>query len=94
MIEQTEKADFQIVRELGELPPDSVVAEDGLAKMFDRHGVSVRRAVERGELPPPVRLFGKPVWTVRCLQDHMTKRLAQAQKEAEKLNQKVNQLSA
>jgi len=91
---ENDNKDFETVKELGELPPDSVVTEDGLAKMFDRHGVSVRRAVERGELPPPVRLFGKPVWTVQCLRDHMTRRLAQAQKEAEKLSQRINQLSA
>ena len=86
--------DFEIVRALGDLPPDAVITEDGLAKMFDRHGVSVRRAVERHELPPSVRLFGKPCWTIRAIRDHMAKRLEQAQREADRLNQKGNQLSA
>ena len=91
--ESTNK-DFEIVRALGDLPADSVVTEDGLAKMFDRHGVSVRRAVERGELPPSVRLFGKPVWTIGILRNHMSRRLEQAQKEADRLNQKISQLGA
>ena len=91
--ESTNK-DFEIVRALGDLPPDAVITEDGLAKLFDRHAVSVRRAVDRGELPPSVRLFGKPVWTVRAIREHMAKRLEQAQREADRLKQKVNQLSA
>ena len=91
--ESTNK-DFEIVRALGDLPADSVITEDGLAKMFDRHGVSVRRAVERGELPPSIRMFGKPVWTIRVLREHMARRLEQAQKEADRLNQRINQLGA
>jgi len=45
--------DFEIVQALGEMPPDTIVTEDGLAKLFCRHPVSIRRAAERGELPPP-----------------------------------------
>ena len=47
-----------VIRELGELSPDTVLSEQALAKIFDRHRVSIKRAVERGELPPSVRLFG------------------------------------
>lgn len=53
-----------IIRELGELKPGSIVTEQGIARLFHRQVVSVKRAVQRGELPPPCRLFGINVWTV------------------------------
>jgi hypothetical protein len=83
-----------VIRELGELSPDTVLSEQALAKIFDRHRVSIKRAVERGELPPSVRLFGEPVWTVKALRDHLGKRLDQAKKESEQLQKKINQFSA
>lgn len=83
-----------IIRELGDLPPDAVIAEVAMAKMFDRHKVSIKRAVERGELPPSVRLFGEPVWTVRALREHLSKRLEAAKKEAEQLQRRISQMSA
>ncbi len=83
-----------IIRELGDLPPDAVVSEDALAKIFDRHRVSIKRAVERGELPPSVRLFGEPIWTVRALRDHLSKRLEEAKKEVEQLHRRISQMKA
>ena len=92
MDEQT-STDTGIIKELGNLPPDTVVSEEALAKMFDRHRVSIKRAVERGELPPSVRLFGEPVWTVRALREHLSKRLETAKQEAEKLQQGISRFS-
>ncbi len=83
-----------IIEELGTLAPDTVLSEQALAKIFDRHRVSIKRAVERGELPPSVRLFGEPVWTVRALREHLSNRLEVAKKEAEKLQRRISQLSA
>ncbi len=91
---QETSSSFGIINELGELPPDTVVSEEALAKMFDRHKVSVKRAIERGELPPSVRMFGEPVWTVRVLREHMAKRLEAAKKEAEQLQRRISQMSA
>lgn len=81
-----------IVKELGELVPGAIITEVGLAKMFERHKSSVKRAVKRGELPPPTKLFGGPVWTAGVLVHHFEKRLNQAAKEAEKLARKKQQL--
>jgi hypothetical protein len=86
--------DMGIIRELGDLPADAVISEQALAKMFDRHRVSIKRAVERGELPPSIRLFGEPVWTVKALREHLTKRLDAAKKESEQLQKKINKFSA
>ena len=83
-----------IIKELGDLSPDTVICEEAMAKIFDRHRVSIKRAVERGELPPSVRLFGEPVWTVRALREHLAKRLEAAKKDAEQLQRRISQVSA
>lgn len=82
-----------IVRELGDLPPGAIIEEDAVARMFGRHAVSVKRAVERGELPPPVRMFGKPCWTVRVILDHIEARLDAAKREADKDVTRIARLS-
>jgi hypothetical protein len=82
-----------IIKELGELPTGAVISEQGLARIFDRHQVSVKRAVERGELPPSIRLFGEPVWTAGALLEHLYNRLEQAKAEAAKMQEKLNKLS-
>ena len=81
-----------IVSELGELGPGAIVSEQALARLFKRHPVSIKRAVARGELPPPTRLLGGPVWTVGAIIRHMEKRLQTVAKEAEKKEQKMKQL--
>ena len=48
---------------IGALPAGAVVTEDGLAKMWGKCKASIKAAVERGELPRPVRLMGKNSWT-------------------------------
>lgn len=83
-----------IIRELGDLSAETILSEQALSKIFDRHRVSIKRAVERGELPPSVRLFGEPVWTVRALREHLAKRLDAAKKESEQLQKKINKFSA
>lgn len=82
-----------IIKELGELPPGAVISEEGLAKIFNRHQVSVKRAIQRGELPPSVKLFGEQVWTVKVLLEHLTTRLQSAQKENLQFQRKISQLA-
>ena len=79
--EQTEEAG--IIRQLGRLEPGALVTEDGLARLLGRHPCTIRRAVDRGELPVPVKMLGKPTWTAAIILRHIETRLAQAQKEAE-----------
>ena len=88
-----EQNNMGTIRELGDLPADAVVSEQALAKIFDRHRVSIKRAVEGGELPPSIRLFGEPVWTVQALRDHLAKRVDTARKESEQLQKRISQFS-
>ena len=74
-----------IVAELGELKDGAVVFEEALARMFDRHPVSIQRAVQRGELPPPTRLLGRNAWTVGAILRHLEGRQEQAAKEKERI---------
>jgi len=68
---------------VGALPPGSIISEQGLAKMLAKHPASIKAAVDRGELPPPIRFMGKPTWTAGAVVKHFEKRLEAAEKEAE-----------
>ena len=81
-----------IVKELGELGPGAVITEAALARMLRRHQVTIKRAVQRGELPPAVRLLGGPVWTAGAIVAHLERRLAAAAKEAERDAKRISAL--
>jgi hypothetical protein len=72
-----------IIAALGELGPGAVIMEKGLAELFGRHESSVKRAVKRGELPAPTRLFGQNVWTAGVVVQHLESRLKHEAKEYE-----------
>ena len=82
-----------IVKDLGELPPGAILEEEAVARIFRRHAVSVKRAVERGELPPPVRMFGKPCWTAGVILAHVEARLKAATREAERERARISRFS-
>lgn len=73
-----------VYRELGTLPPATVITEDGLAAiMGKRCRESIKRAVGRGELPQPVKIMGANCWTVGAVVKHLEGRLeAEARKVA------------
>ena len=81
-----------IITALGKLGTGTVITEEGICHLFSRHGDSVKRAVERRELPPPVRLFGQPVWTVGTLLRHLEHRLKEAAKKAESLHKHIKSI--
>jgi hypothetical protein len=71
-----------IIQEMGRLGPNAIIFEVGLARLFGKHPISVKRAVARGELPPPARLMGKPCWTAGAIIRHVESKLEAAAKEA------------
>jgi hypothetical protein len=83
-----------IIAALAELPPEALIDEAALARIFGRCLKSIKRAIGRGELPPGVRLFGKTTWTAKVLLDHLDKRLEAAKREREQLSRRISQLSA
>jgi len=82
-----------VIAELGNLGPSTIIMEEGVARLFGRHPASVKRAVQRGELPEPIRMFGQSTWTVGVLIGHIEKRLEQAAKEAEREANRIARLS-
>jgi hypothetical protein len=82
-----------VIAALAALHPSTIVTEEGMAHLFNRHMVSVKRAVERGELPPPCHLFGARVWTAGILIRHIERRLEQAAREAEKDAKRIQSYS-
>ena len=78
---------------LGVLGEGALVTETGLAEMLGKHPVSVKRAVERGELPPPTRLMGKPVWTVGAIRRHIEARLESETEKRQRLEEKMAAMS-
>ena len=72
-----------ICAELGTLPQGAVITEKALAALLGRTAKSIKRAVTRGELPPPVRILGEPRWTVGAILRHIDKRLEVAAHEVE-----------
>jgi len=93
--EQEEQTEVHpgIIADFGTLQPKSLIFEEGMSRLFGRHAASIKRAVERGELPQPIRMFGKNAWTVEAVTGHISARLGEAAKERERFGQKVRQLS-
>jgi predicted DNA-binding transcriptional regulator AlpA len=55
-----------------------------LQALFDVCDETVHNAVKRGDLPPPVKLFGRNVWSVESLKQHLEQRLETARVQAER----------
>lgn len=72
-----------IISALAELHKDAIISEKALADIFSCSATTIKRAVERGELPPPIRMFAKPTWTAGAIIGHVNARLENARKEHE-----------
>lgn len=72
-----------IIAQFGELGSGAIIQEKALCVLFDRAPDSVKRAVENGDLPPPVRMFGQNTWTAGVLVRHLEERLDQAARVAD-----------
>lgn len=78
-----EKETHGIVQ-LGTLSPNSLISEAGLAEMFGKCRDSIKAAVDRRELPPSVRIMGKPMWTVGVIVRHVETMLESEAKKIRK----------
>ena len=70
-----------VVYELGQLPPETFVTQQYVATIFGRSALSVRRAIQKNELPPPIRMFNDRGWFVRHLIRHLDLRFDAQLKE-------------
>jgi hypothetical protein len=77
---------------IGALSPGTLVNEQALAKILNRTPRTIRRAVQRGELPPPIPLAGNSTWTVGAVLQHLNKRLEVAARKQERHQQRIEGL--
>src|SRR5512145_3347699 len=66
---------LDLMTTLAVLPKDAIISEQQFAQLFRRHITSVKRAIQRGELPPSVPLLNEQVWTVGVILAHLNARL-------------------
>jgi predicted DNA-binding transcriptional regulator AlpA len=67
---------------LGRLGPYAWVTVPGLAKILGKDRSAVTRAIDKRQLPEPVKLLSDSGWTMRVLIAHIEQRLADAAAEA------------
>jgi predicted DNA-binding transcriptional regulator AlpA len=89
---QEVEPDVEFMTALAVLPPQTLISESKLAQMAGRHVTSVKRAIQRGELPPPVPLFGASVWTVAAILEHINARLEAERTAAAQTARRVQHL--
>jgi hypothetical protein len=82
-----------VVDALAALPPGTILDERAAARMFHCSTATIKRCVQRGELPVPIRMLGRPCWTTGRIIEHVTKRLLDAQREAEREAQRLSRFS-
>jgi hypothetical protein len=85
---------MEIMTALAELPPHALISEHKMAQLVGRHVSSVKRAVQRGELPPPVSWFGVHIWTVAVILEHISTRLEAERKATAQTASRVQHLRA
>ena len=73
-----------IIRELADLPDNTIITREALGEIFNRCSTTVKRNEKSGKLPPSVDLFGESVWTIGDIITHLKERLQIAKREKEK----------
>jgi hypothetical protein len=81
-----------IIRKLGEMPAGTIIYEEGMADIFGRCSMTIKRAVQRGEIPPGTRLFGRLAWLAGHVLEHIRKRLSKAALEAEQDRKRLTEM--
>ncbi len=89
--EEVNAGPVRIITRLAELPGKALLDEGALAEIFVVSKRTVRRMVERFELPPPVSLAGRSVWIADRVIAHLEHR---AEREARKAEQESRRIEA
>lgn len=73
-----------VCRTLADLPPRTVLDTGAVSKALGVDVRTIKRMVERGELPPPTPWAGRNCWTAGKILDFLERRLERAEHEAER----------
>ena len=74
---------------IGALPVAALVSEDGLATALAVNKRTIRRMVQRGELPPGVPFAGRTTWLAGKIIAHFEQRAERAARDAERIMRKL-----
>lgn len=85
-----ESHEHKTVTVLAELADDVLLDEDGMANAFHVVTRTIRRMVERYELPPPMRLASKNWWRVGNVRGWLNTRAEKGEKAARSYAEKVD----
>ena len=69
---------------------NKVLFEDDLADRFDVARRTIRRMIQRGELPRPFRMNGKSAWLAEHVDAHIRERAERAVKEGQRQRAKIH----
>lgn len=78
-----------MIEELLKLDERTIINIGDVAKISKVSPMSIHRAIQRGELPKPVKILGRDSWLVGHILRHINKRLEQAQEKAEEENKRL-----
>jgi len=70
--------------DLATMPEKSIIDEVALARILRVTTRTIRRMVQRHEIPPPVNLAGKSVWFAGNILSHIQTRVDRSAKDAER----------
>jgi predicted ATPase len=78
---------------LNTMATETMISEAELARIINRNPKSIKRAIDRQELPPPGRWFGRNVWTVGSIRRHIEAAIDQGRQDVGSATQKVAKLA-
>jgi len=93
MTDDSPKAGMMI-DELARLPDRAILDEARLAGVFGVTPRTVRRMVDRFELPPAVPLAGRSVWLVGRVLAYLDSKAATAEQEAAQHARKITRMTS
>lgn len=73
---------------------NALISETELARILHRDPKSIKRAVERQELPPPCRFLGRNVWTVGAIIRHVEAAIDRANHDVSVASYKITELAS
>ncbi len=82
-----------IYKRLNELDPHDLLTYDGMREIFDcGSDDAINDAVDRGELPPPIKFFGNHMWLASMVIQHIQWQAQSVRTERMDAQGKVKQL--
>ena len=74
---------------MSEVAPEAVLSLAEMCRILGRSRWALSRAVERGELPPPVRFLGRRAWVAGAVVRHLQQRQDEAMRQQATMARRV-----